>query len=129
MTEATQHDWRTLEQRAREIGQAKALRQAARSGGLRFEVYLPPPLADWILDLVERGVFTDPGEAVFVMLGEQKDLEPHTDLRNECLKRILADAMRDAGPGLSAEDVAAQLKKLRSEPRPPAAVWERRNTR
>jgi hypothetical protein len=37
--------------------------------------------------------------------------------------------MRDAGPSLSAEDVAAQLKKLRSEPRPPAAVWERSDAR
>jgi hypothetical protein len=127
MAEATQDDWRTVEEKARDVAQAKALREQARKGGLHFEAYLPPALADWVLDLVERGVFTDPGEAAFVMLGEQMDLEPHADLRQECLKRSLAASARDPGPDLSAEEVEAELKKLASEPRPQAAVWERRN--
>src|ERR1700722_12571039 len=50
------------------IEHAKALREQARAGGLRFEAYIPPALAEWLLDQVERGVFGDPGEAVFVML-------------------------------------------------------------
>ena len=37
----------------------------------------------------KQGVFVDPSEAVFVMLGEQKDLEPHDDLRREILRRSL----------------------------------------
>lgn len=43
--------------------QAKALRETARKGGLKFEAYLPPWLAEWMLDMIERGVFTDPSEA------------------------------------------------------------------
>ena len=78
-----QGDWRTPADRARDIAQAKALREQACKGGLRFEVFLPPGLAEWVLDFVERGVFVDPSEAVFVILGEHRDLEPHGDLRTE----------------------------------------------
>jgi hypothetical protein len=35
-------DWRTMEEKAADIAQAKALREQARTGGLRFEAYLPP---------------------------------------------------------------------------------------
>jgi hypothetical protein len=44
-------------------------------------------------------VFSDPGEAVFVMLGEDRDLEPHADLREELLRRTLQAAMEDPRPG------------------------------
>jgi len=37
------------------IAQARALREQAGKGGLRFEAYLPPDLAEWLLDLIERG--------------------------------------------------------------------------
>ena len=67
--------------------QARALREQARKGGLRFDAYLPPSLAEWLLELIERGIFADPSEAVFVILGEHRDLEPHADLRREALKR------------------------------------------
>lgn len=127
MADAMPDDWRTAEEKARDVAQAKALRELARNGGLRFEAYLPPALADWVLDLVERGVFADPSEAVFVMLGEQKDLEPHADLRHECLKRTLESAKRDPHPGVSLADVNARLDALAREPRQPTAVWERRN--
>ena len=82
-------DWRTPADRARDIAQAKALREHASKGGLRFEVFLPSGLAEWMLDFVERGVFVDPCEAVFFILGEHKDLEPHHDLRTESLKRFM----------------------------------------
>jgi antitoxin ParD1/3/4 len=75
-------DWRTPEERERDIAQARALREQASKGGLRFEVFLPSGLAEWVLDFVERGVFTDPSEAVFVILGEHQELEPHADLRD-----------------------------------------------
>ena len=126
MAEDVQEDWRTAEERVRDIAQAKSLRELASKSGLRFEAYLPPALAEWVLDLVERGVFADPGEAEFVMLGEQRDLEPHADLRQECLKRSLEVATRDPCPGLLPEEVTARLEKLASEPRPQAAVWQRR---
>jgi len=80
------------------IAQAKALRQQAGKGGLRFEAYLPPDLAEWLLDLIERGVFADPSEAVFVILGEHRDLEPHADLRRELLSRSCQAAIDDPPP-------------------------------
>ena len=112
-------DWQDPE---RDIAQANALRDQARKGGLRFEVFLPPGLAEWVLGFVARGVFADPSEAVFVMLGEQRDLEPHADLRQEILKRSLQTALEDLGPNLSAEEVEEEIRKLggsREEP----AVW------
>jgi hypothetical protein len=59
---------------------------------LRFQAFLPPILALWILDRIERGVFTDPSEAVFVLLDEARELElePHQHLRQELLKGSVA---------------------------------------
>ena len=100
MTEEAKQDWRTAAERESDIAEARSLREQARKGGLRFEVYLPPSLGEWVLDLVEEGVFTDPGEAVFVILGEHRDLEPHADLREEILRRTLQAARDDPHPGL-----------------------------
>jgi len=126
MTDNVQSDWETLEDHAGDVAQAKALREQASKGGLRFEAYLPPGLAGWILDLVERGIFVDPGEAVFVILGEHRDLEPHADLRQELLNRSLEAAMNDPRPLISSEDLHAEMDALMNEPRPDAAVWMKR---
>ncbi len=126
MTEDAQNDWRTAEERASDIAQAKALRQQASQGRLRFEAYLPPGLAEWVLDFVEHGVFTDPSEAVFVILGEHKDLEPHDDLREESLKLSLEAAMNDPRPPVPMEEVMERMERLAAEPRPEAALWRQR---
>jgi hypothetical protein len=42
-----------------------SVRRQAAEGGLRFEAYLPPGLAEWVISLVEQGVFHSPSEAVF----------------------------------------------------------------
>ena len=105
------------------------MREQARKGGLRFEVFLPSGLAEWVLDLVERGVFTDPGEAVFVILGEHKDLEPHADLREEILRRTLQARMDDPHPGFTLDEVKEHFDKLMSEPRAEPAVWRQRKDR
>ena len=129
MTEEAEQGWRTAAERNSDIAQARNLREQARKGGLRFEVYLPSSLAEWLLDLVERGVFTDPGEAVFVILGEHKDLEPHADLRKEILRRTLHAAMGDPRPGCTAGEVKERIGKLMSEPRAEPAVWLQRKDR
>ena len=116
-------DWRTPEDRARDIAQAKALREQASKGGLRFEVFLPSGLAEWILDYIARGAFVDPSEAVFVMLGEQQDLDPHDDLREEILKRSLQASLDDPSPTLSHEEGMERMRKRREQPRPEPAVW------
>ena len=76
-----------------ERDQAKALREQARGGGLRFEVYLPGDMADWLLAQVERGHFVDPSEAVFAIVKNFIDMEPHRDLRDELLRRILDESV------------------------------------
>jgi antitoxin ParD1/3/4 len=129
MTEDAEQDWRTAAERESDIAQARTLREQARKGGLRFEAYLPSSLAEWVLDLVEEGVFTDPGEAVFVILGEHKDLEPHADLREEILRRTLQAAMDDPRPGFTASEVNERIGKLMREPRAEPAVWRRRKGR
>ena len=129
MTEEAEQDWRTAAERESDIAQARALREQARKGGFRFEVYLPPSLAGWLLDLVEAGMFTDPAEAVFVIAGEHRDLEPHADLREEILRRSLQAAMDDPHPGFAAEEANERMRKLMSEPRAEPAVWRRRQER
>jgi antitoxin ParD1/3/4 len=126
MTEDSQDGWRTAEEKALDIAQARALMPSARKGGLRFEVYLPSELAAWVLDFVERGVFVDPDEAVFVILGEHRELEPHADLRQEALRRTIQAARDDPRPGIPLAEVEAQMDKLLAEPRPEPAVWRQR---
>jgi hypothetical protein len=117
--------WPSAEQKAKSKAQAKALRKQAKKGGLRFDAYLPPGLAEWLLGLVERDVFLDPSEAVFVMLGEYQELESHADLRRELLKRRLESALNDPGPGIPAEDVFKRLRKKFASPMPEPAQWKR----
>jgi antitoxin ParD1/3/4 len=117
--------WDSPEAEAARIAQAKALREQAGKGGLRFEAYLPPDLAEWLLGLIERGVFADPSEAVFVILGEHRDLEPHDDLRRELLSRSLKVAIDDPRPSLSDEEVEKQLRELLDRPMSEVAVWRK----
>jgi hypothetical protein len=124
MTEASADSWDSPEAEAARIAQARALRKHAGKGGLRFEAYLPPELADWLLDLIERRVFADPCEAVFVILGEHRDLEPHADLRRELLQRSIQAAINDPRPSLSGEEMERHLRELCDTP-PEAAVWRK----
>jgi len=115
--------WPTAEQKEACVAQAKALRKQAAEGGLRFEAYLPPQLAEWLLGRIEKGVFLDPREAVFVLLGEHEDLEPHIDLRQELLRRRLNAAIDDPRPSIPAQQVFDELRKKMAAPRPEPAVW------
>jgi antitoxin ParD1/3/4 len=125
MTETSPDAWDSPEAEAARIAQARALRQQAGKGGLRFEAYLPPDLAEWLLDLIERGVFADPSEAVFVILGEHRDQEPHADLRHELLQRSCQAAMNDPRPSLSDDEVEMYFRELSADPLPEAAVWRK----
>ena len=114
-------EWPSAEEKAKSVAQAIALREQAKAGGLRFSVYLPPGLAEWMLGLVENGTFIDPSEAVFVKLQEVQELEPHHDLRRELLKRILQAAENDPCPSIPAEEVFKRLRERRPLPEP--AIW------
>lgn len=110
-----------------ERDQAKALREQARAGGLRFEAYLPPALADWLLARIERGMFADPSEAVFAIVQNFIEMEPHRDLRDELLRRMLESSFEDvkAGRVHDAEEVFDELRRELAKPRPEAARWEK----
>jgi len=110
-----------------ERDQAKALREQARAGGLRFEAYLPGDMADWLLERVEQGHFVDPSEAVFAIVKNFIDMEPHHDLRDELLRRILERSLEDvkAGRVHDADEVFAELRRELAKPRPKAARWEK----
>ena len=64
----------------------ESIRQQACEGGLRFEVYLPPRLAEWVIALVDQDVFHSPSEAVFVAMQSFRDLDEYPDLKQELLK-------------------------------------------
>ena len=122
-------EWPDPADKAHAIEQAKQLRDQAAKGGLKFEAYLPPTLALWLLDRIEQEKFLDPSEAVFVILGEHEELEPHADLRNELLKRSLQAAMDDPRPGIPHEDVMAEMRERLQQPRPEPVKWEKRTRR
>jgi antitoxin ParD1/3/4 len=122
-------EWPDPAEKAYAIAQAKQLRDQAAKGGLRFEAYLPPDLALWLLDRIEQGVFVDPSEAAFVLLGEAQELEPHADLRGELLKRGIQAAIDDPRPAISHEPVMAEMRDKLQQPRPEPATWEKRSRR
>jgi hypothetical protein len=122
-SESVHDEWPSAEEKAKTIAQAKALRVQAEKGGLRFDAYLPPVLACWLLRLIEEGEFHDPSEAAFVIFGAHRDLEPHADLRRELLSRMLQAAADDPRPGIPAEEVFKTLKETLPLPEP--AEWKK----
>lgn len=124
-TGASPKAWDSPEAASERIAQARALKQEAGKGGLRFEAYLPPDLAEWLLNQIERGVFADPSEAVFVILGEHRELEPHADLRQELLRRTIQAAIDDPRPPLSGDEAERRFQELAATPLPEPAVWRK----
>ncbi len=101
------------------------MREESRAGGLFFEAYLPGSLAVWLLEKVEKDQFSDPSEAVLVMVGLFCDLEPHHDLRDELLRRKLQAAIDDPRQPIPAEEVFSALERRYAEPLPPPARWHK----
>jgi len=124
MTDASDTDWPLPDAREQARRQAQDLRDLARDGGLRFQAYLPPEIALWLLDHVENDTFHDPSEAAFVLFREAKELEPHTDIRSELLKRMILGAADDPRPTVPVEEVKARFDAIRKSPRPNPAVWK-----
>lgn len=108
-----------------ERDQARALREQARAGGLRFEAYLTGDQADWLLERVERGMFVDPSEAVFAIVQNFRELEPHRDLRDELLGRMLDASAAELESARPADEVFDELRQLHAQPRPEPARWEK----
>ena len=124
MTEEEDRTWPPKELRDWSKQQAQNVRHAASEGGLRFQAYLPPALALWLLDRIEKGMFIDPSEAVLVLLDEARELEPHLDLRQDLLKRRILKAADDPRPGIPADEFMAKFEAMRRKPPPEPAVWQ-----
>ena len=128
MSTEDEFEWPDPADKAHSIEQAKRLRNQVAEGGLRFEAYLPPSLALWLLDLIEHVKFLDPSEAVFVILGEHEELfKPHADLRRELLRRTIQAAIDDTRPPIPNDEFMAKIRKRLKQPRPEPAKWEKRS--
>ena len=104
-----------------------SVRRQAAEGGLRFEAYLPPSLAAWVIGLVEQEVFHSPSEAVFVAMQSFRELEDHPVVQQALLTRIIQkgiDSVEEGG-GIPAEEVMARLRKKMEGPRAEPAVWDK----
>ena len=123
MTDGADETCPPKELRAWANQQAQVVRDAAAVGGLRFQAYLPPKLALWLLDRIEQGMYIDPSEAVFVLLDEARELEQHSDLRQELLKRRILSAADDLRPSIPAEKFMTKFEATRKKLRPEPAVW------
>lgn len=106
--------------------QAALLRASAAKDGLRFDAYLPPALAAWVLDEIIAGRLADPSEAVFLAIQDMRDLTCHPAAREALLKAVLTDAMDQANEGktLSSEEVRANLERHKAERQEPPR-WQR----
>lgn len=105
----------------------ETIRRQAAESGLRFEAYLPPRLAEWVIALVDQDVFHSPAEAVFVAMQSFQELDEHHDLKQELLKRAIQkgiDSMEEGG-GIPAEKVIERLRQEMERPRPEPAVWDK----
>jgi antitoxin ParD1/3/4 len=104
-----------------------SVRQQAAEGGLIFEAYLPPALAEWVIGLVEHEVFHSPSEAVFVAMQSFRELDDHPDLKQELLNRAIQKGINAAeeGGGIPAEEVMERLRKAMEEPRAEPAMWDK----
>jgi antitoxin ParD1/3/4 len=103
-----------------------SVRRQAAEGGLRFEAYLPPGLAEWVVHLVEQGVFLSPSEAVYVAMQSFQEWDEHPDVKQELLKRAVQKGIDSAEQSdvISGEEFMARLRKELQGPRPEPAVWD-----
>jgi Arc/MetJ-type ribon-helix-helix transcriptional regulator len=88
-------------------------------------------MADWLLAQVERGHFVDPSDAVFAIVKNFIDMEPHRDLRDELLRRILDESVArgledvKAGRVRPADEVFDALRRELAKPRPSRSAGRR----
>lgn len=120
------HWLETDETTQQRVDQARSLKEQAKTGGLKFETYLTPDLAEWVLDMVEDGVFIDPCEAIFVYMGQAKDIEPHDDLKEEIIRRRIQQGIDSAKSGKTYTiDEVEQHLQVATERMTEPAVWKK----
>lgn len=115
-----------FESDARACERAGLLRQQASDGGLKFEAYLPSGLAEWVLDMVEKGIFRDPAEAVFVYMSQAQDISEVPGLGDLIEEKIIEDRIQEAempnAKTYTMDEMKAHLEKWSKEQHP-SAYW------
>lgn len=118
------NEWASDQHYAVEAAQAAKVRPQAVVGGLRFDSYLTPAEAAWVLDEIERGRFLSPADIVFVAMQAFRELENYPDLKKELLRRKLQEAMDDPRPGIPADEAFERLEREMDEmEKHQPAVW------
>lgn len=107
-----------------ERDQAKALHEQARAHGMRFEAYLPPALAHWLLAHIERGRFADPSDGAYLAFASLRNLESHKDLHFEAMRRGLNGSAADQEADAADHEIFAGLDSRFAESCPEAALWK-----
>lgn len=128
MSEENKHWMESAETAQMRIAQAQALKTQAAESGLRFDAFLVPSQATWILELVERGDFIDPAEAIFVLMQEVQELQQHPDVKLALLKKQLDEgiAQLDRGESISGDEVMANLKeRVKNYTQSSPAYWDK----
>ena len=128
MSKENKHWMESDETAQMRIAQAKALKTQAAESGLRFDAFLVPTQATWILELVERGDFIDPAEAIFVLMQEIQELQQHPDVKLALLKKRLDEGInqRDRGESISGNEVMANLKeRVKKHTQSSPAYWDK----
>jgi hypothetical protein len=99
--------------------------EQASKAGLKFEMYLVPSIAKWIIELIADGSFLDPSDALFNFLNEFKDFVEHKDLRSEVFKRTIQKSLDNINAGgkiYTSEELSACLAEDQNNTIEPA-VW------
>ena len=113
---------------ARACERAGLLRQQASEGGLKFEAYLPSAIAEWVLDMVEKGIFRDPAEAVFVYMSQAQDISEVPGLGELIEEKIIQERIEEAevpdAKTYTMDEVKAHLEKWSKEQHP-SAYWHK----
>jgi hypothetical protein len=108
--------------------QARALFAQAASDGLRFEGYLPPPLATWILKKIAERVFPSPEAAILAIVSDHVQLDRLERLRQLMMERSLARSNGRPVPVQTLEDVAQEVVDEADRAGVPAYWHRNRNT-
>ncbi len=120
--------WIENEETAKQrVEQAKKLKEQVKKGAsLRFEAFLTSRQAEWVLDMVEKGDFLDPSEAIFVFMQQAQELDEHDDLKLELLKKSIDEGLADveAGRTVPLEDAFRKIEE-KAQNRPKPVVWEK----
>ena len=113
---------------ARSCERARLLGKQASEGGLKFETYLPSGLAEWVLDMVEKGIFQDPAEAVFVYMSQAQDISEVPGLgqmiEGEIIQERIAEAELPDAKTYTMDEAKAHFDKWSREQHP-SAYWHK----